>query len=80
MPEQPGPAADEADRRMEQDEREEWVRKAVARLSEPYQSVVVLYYFEELSYAEIAEVLEVEEKTREVEAFRCAAETEGNTG
>jgi len=62
MPEQHGPSADGPDRRLEQDEEEEWVRKAVARLSEPHQSVVVLYYFEELSYAKIAEVLEVEEK------------------
>ncbi len=62
IPERSGQMTDGPDRRLEQDEQEAWVRKAVGQLNEPYQSVVVLYYFEELSYAEIAEVLEVQEK------------------
>ncbi len=63
MPENTEQMEDNPDQRMERDERDGLIRKAVAQLKEPYRAVVVLYYFEELAYVEIAEVLEVAEKT-----------------
>ncbi len=48
---------------MEQRERREMVRRALLSLAEPYRSAVVLREVENLSYEEIAEVLDVAEGT-----------------
>ncbi len=48
---------------LEQSERHQLVRRALASLAEPYRAVVVLREIEELSYEEIAEVLGVAEGT-----------------
>lgn len=38
------------------------LKKAVSKLADKYQSVIVLRYFEQLSYAEMAEILNITEK------------------
>jgi RNA polymerase sigma-70 factor (ECF subfamily) len=48
---------------MEQGERQELVRRALASLAQPYRAVVVLREIEDLSYEEIAQVLGVAEGT-----------------
>lgn len=50
-------------RSFEQRERDGRVRDAVAELNETYRPVVILRHFAHLSYAEIAEVLNLPEKT-----------------
>ncbi len=77
MPEHPEQLQDAPDQRMERDERDGQIRKAVAQLKEPYQAVVVLYYFEELAYVEIAEVLEVPEKTVKSRLFDARRKLRG---
>ena len=57
---------------LEERERAEIVRKALSRLEEPYQTVVILRHYEGLKFREIAEVLEIPEgtvKSRMVEAL-----------
>ncbi len=51
---------------LEQDEtleptidRQEWVERALQQLPEDYRIVLLMYYFEELSYAQIAEQLKI---------------------
>ena len=48
---------------LEQGERQQCVRQALASLSQPYRTVVVLREIEELSYEEIAQVLGISEGT-----------------
>ena len=40
-------------------ERQEWVESALHRLPEEFRLVLLMFYFEELSYAEIAEQLKI---------------------
>ncbi len=40
-------------------ENQEWVAKALEQLSEEFRLVLLMYYFEELSYAQIAEQLNI---------------------
>lgn len=42
---------------LEQDERQQWVRDSVARLPESLRQVLILAYYQNLRYQEIAEVL-----------------------
>lgn len=51
------------EREVEDQEIQERVRQAIAALPLPQQVVVVLYYLEELSLKEIAEILEIPEGT-----------------
>jgi RNA polymerase sigma-70 factor (ECF subfamily) len=51
------------DRLVERHELQEAVRHAIAKLSLPHRTVVVLFYLENLSLKEIAEVLEIPEGT-----------------
>lgn len=46
-------------RQSEPDFDEEALQQALCELTEDYRSAVILYYFQELSYKEIAEVLDV---------------------
>jgi RNA polymerase sigma-70 factor, ECF subfamily len=48
---------------LEQSERQEWVKRAVASLAEPYKTVVVLREIEDMSYEEIAALLGIAEGT-----------------
>lgn len=48
---------------LEQTERQELVRRALASLAQPYRAVVVLREIEELPYGEIAQILEISEGT-----------------
>jgi RNA polymerase sigma-70 factor, ECF subfamily len=48
---------------LEQSERQQLVRRALASLAQPYRTVVVLREIEDLSYEEIAQVLGVAEGT-----------------
>lgn len=50
------------DQQIEKSERDAALRRAIQKLKENYRAVLVLYYFEQLSYAGIAEVLEVPKK------------------
>ncbi|TVR38919.1 MAG: RNA polymerase sigma factor [Bacteroidia bacterium] len=50
------------EQQMMDKERDVILKKAILRLKETYRAVIVLHYFEQLSYAEIAEVLELPEK------------------
>ncbi|MZP28128.1 sigma-70 family RNA polymerase sigma factor [Heliobacterium undosum] len=52
-------------------ERAERVREAVASLPEHYRVVIALYHLDELSYSEIADVLNVPKKTVETRLYRA---------
>ncbi len=45
-----------------ENERTRYVKQAIDQLKEKYRTVIILSYFEQLSYAEIAEVLDITEK------------------
>ena len=51
---EPGPLAE-----LQEKERQRWVRESVARLTEPLRQVLVLTYYQGLTYAEIAVLLGV---------------------
>ncbi len=55
--------AEAPDRKLEQEERQMVVRRALASLAPPYRTVLVLREIEELSYEEIAQVMGVAEGT-----------------
>ena len=62
MPEEPDHNESNNERRMINEERDAILKQAIGELKENYRAVIVLHYFEQLSYSEIAEVLEVPEK------------------
>ena len=62
----PGPSA-----AMERDEAVAWVRAAVDALPEPFQSILVLREYGELSYEQLSEVLGVPKGTVESRLFRA---------
>lgn len=73
-----GSAPPSADATMQQDEIRQRLRRAVAALPEPYRDVLVLRSEHQLSYPEIAAVLQVSLKTvesRVTRAFRTLRET-----
>lgn len=53
-----------------QKEQEEWFKSIITRLPEVYQSVITLYYFENLSYQDIANKLNIAKKTVESRLYR----------
>lgn len=59
MPEKGGPNQEDE---VMGNERNTLLRAAVSELKEKYHTVIVLHYFEQLSYAEMAEVLQLPEK------------------
>jgi len=59
----PGPDGDAPDRRLEDARLSARLRDAMARLSTNDRTVLVLRHFSELSYQEIGQVLELDEKT-----------------
>ena len=56
---------------IEKEERDRLVRSAIAQLPEKYRAVIVLRYFEELSYEEMAEVLLLPVGTVKARLFRA---------
>lgn len=56
---------------VERQERDDSLRRAVAELPEVYRTVVVLHYFQDLAYEEIARVLSIPEGTVKVRLFRA---------
>jgi RNA polymerase sigma-70 factor (ECF subfamily) len=50
----PGPLAE-----LQGEERKEWVRRSVARLPETLRQTLILAYFQDLKYREIAEILKI---------------------
>lgn len=55
----PAPAPDDVSGAVEQTQTRAWVRAAVLRLSLPHQQVLMLRYYQKLSYEEIAAVAAV---------------------
>lgn len=53
------------------EEGREDIRQAVLRLKEPYRSAAVLYFLEEKTYAEIADLLQRNEKTVQTQVLRA---------
>jgi RNA polymerase sigma-70 factor (ECF subfamily) len=47
----------------EQSDESQWIQRALAKLSLPQRVVVVLYYINDLSLHEIAEILDIPEGT-----------------
>lgn len=58
----PEQGARQGEKIQEEKERNELLYAAIDRLKDKYRSVIVLCYFEQLSYAEIAEIVDVPEK------------------
>jgi RNA polymerase sigma-70 factor (ECF subfamily) len=50
----PGPLAE-----LQGDERKEWVRKSIARLPDALRQTLIMAYFQDLKYREIAETLKI---------------------
>jgi RNA polymerase sigma-70 factor (ECF subfamily) len=57
--------------RVEQNQRDALLHQAVAELPEPYRLVIGLHYFEDLTIAEVAQVLKVPEGTVKARLFRA---------
>jgi RNA polymerase sigma-70 factor (ECF subfamily) len=51
------------DERVLDTERDQQVQDALIQLSEDQRTVIVLFHFQDLSYSEIAQILEISEKT-----------------
>lgn len=56
---------------VEKGQRDAVLHQAVSELPEPYRLVIVLHYFEELTGAEVAQVLNVPEGTVKARLFRA---------
>lgn len=64
-------AAEEPNRRMEQEEQAERVQRALAQLKDDLRTAVILHRYEELSYQQIADVLGVSVSAVESRLFRA---------
>ncbi|WP_432662055.1 sigma-70 family RNA polymerase sigma factor [Wukongibacter baidiensis] len=53
------------------DEKQREVHKVIYKLPDIYKSVIIMYHFNELSYKEIAKVLDIPEKTVETRLYRA---------
>jgi RNA polymerase sigma-70 factor (ECF subfamily) len=51
---EPGPLAE-----MQSEERREWVRQSIAKLPEGLRQTLILAYYQDLKYREIAEILKI---------------------
>ena len=51
---EPGPLAE-----LQEDERRDWVRKSIAKLPETLKQTLVLAYYQDLKYREIAEIMNI---------------------
>jgi RNA polymerase sigma-70 factor (ECF subfamily) len=61
------------EKKKEEEEMGVLVRKGIERLSVAYREVVTLYYFEELSYQEISDILEIPTGTVAIRLSRAKA-------
>ncbi len=62
LPEVVGQEKQNPDAQLMDKERDASLHQAIAQLKEKYQTVILLHYFEQLSYAEIAREMELTEK------------------
>jgi RNA polymerase sigma-70 factor (ECF subfamily) len=75
--ERPGPDSDDPEARASEAERDGQVRDAVMRMSTNDRTVLMLRHYAELSYQEIADVLEVDEKTVKSRLFEARQRLRG---
>lgn len=75
--ERPGPDGDDPETRASEAERNGKVRDAVMRMSTNDRTVLMLRHYGELSYQEIAEVLDVDEKTVKSRLFEARQRLRG---
>ena len=75
--EPPGPEGDDPEAQASEAERNGMVRDAVMRMSANDRTVLMLRHFSELSYQEIAEVLDVDEKTVKSRLFEARQRLRG---
>ena len=78
--ERAGPERDDPEARVSEAERDGKVRDAVMRMSANDRTVLMLRHFSELSYQEIAEVLDVDEKTVKSRLFEARQRLRGTLG
>ena len=78
--EPPGPEGDDPEAQASEAERNGMVRDAVMRMSANDRTVLMLRHFSELSYQEIAEVLDVDEKTVKSRLFEARQRLRGTLG
>lgn len=71
LPEQPAPDADGPEARLHAGQRARRLREALMKLSANDRVVIALRHFSEFSYAEIADILAVEEKTVKSRLFEA---------
>lgn len=76
----PGPEGDDPERKLEDAQLSDRLRKAMARLPTNDRTVLVLRHFSELSYQEIAQVLELDEKTVKSRLFEARQRLRGMLG
>lgn len=76
----PGPEAENPERRLAEAELSGRLRNAMARLPTNDRTVLVLRHFSELSYQEIAQVLELDEKTVKSRLFEARQRLKGMLG
>lgn len=76
----PGPDGDDPERKLRDAELTARLRKAMAKLSTNDRTVVVLRHFSELSYQEIAQVLDLDEKTVKSRLFEARQRLRGMLG
>jgi RNA polymerase sigma-70 factor (ECF subfamily) len=67
----PADAEDDPAERLDGDRRAQRLRRAMSRLSTMDRTVITLRHFAELSYAEIASALEIDEKTVKSRLFEA---------
>ena len=75
--ERAGPAGDDPEAKASEAERDGKVRDAVMRMSANDRTVLMLRHFSELSYQEIADVLDVDEKTVKSRLFEARQRLRG---
>jgi RNA polymerase sigma-70 factor (ECF subfamily) len=76
----PGPEADDPERKLQDAQLSGRLRNAMARLPTNDRTVLVLRHFSELSYQEIAQVLELDEKTVKSRLFEARQRLRGMLG
>lgn len=76
----PGPEGDDPERKLHDAQLTGRLRSAMARLPTNDRTVLVLRHFSELSYQEIAQVLELDEKTVKSRLFEARQRLRGMLG
>ena len=76
----PGPDGDDPERRASDAELSARIRAAVMRMSTNDRTVLTLRHFSELGYEEIAQILDVDEKTVKSRLFEARQRLRGMLG